>query len=40
MLTTHPRYLGIDVDTNARGADGKLNAEKVGAICGAWKAAA
>ena len=39
-LTSHPRYLGIDVDTNARGADGKLNAEKVGAICGAWKAAA
>jgi phosphoribosylanthranilate isomerase len=39
-LTSHPRYLGIDVDTNARGADGKLSAEKVGAICGAWKAAA
>jgi phosphoribosylanthranilate isomerase len=39
-LTAHPRYLGIDVDTNARGADGKLNAEKVGAICGTWKAAA
>jgi phosphoribosylanthranilate isomerase len=39
-LTSHSRYLGIDVDTNARGADGKLSAEKVGAICGAWKAAA
>jgi phosphoribosylanthranilate isomerase len=39
-LTTHPRYLGIDVDTNARGADGKVSAEKVGAICSAWKAPA
>ena len=39
-LTTHPRFLGIDVDTNARGPDGKFSAEKVGAICGAWKAAA
>jgi phosphoribosylanthranilate isomerase len=39
-LTTHPRYLGIDVDTNARGSDGKVSAEKVGAICNAWKAAA
>jgi phosphoribosylanthranilate isomerase len=39
-LTAHPRYLGIDVDTNARGADGKMSAEKVGAICNAWKASA
>jgi phosphoribosylanthranilate isomerase len=33
------RFLGIDVDTNARGADGKINAEKVAAICEAWDAA-
>jgi phosphoribosylanthranilate isomerase len=39
-LISHPRFLGIDVDTNARGADGKFSAEKVGAIRGAWKAAA
>jgi phosphoribosylanthranilate isomerase len=37
-LATHPRYLGIDVDTNARGADGKVSAERVAAICEAWKA--
>jgi len=39
-LTSHPRFLGIDVDTNARGPDGKFSAEKVGAICSSWKAAA
>ena len=39
-LATHPRYLGIDVDTNARGPDGKVSAEKVAAICEAWKAPA
>lgn len=33
------RFLGIDVDTNARGADGKINAERVAAICQAWDAA-
>jgi phosphoribosylanthranilate isomerase len=37
VLTAHPRYLGIDVDTNARGADGKVSAEKVAAIAGTWK---
>jgi phosphoribosylanthranilate isomerase len=36
-LATHPRYLGIDVDTNARGADGKVNAQKVAAITKTWK---
>jgi phosphoribosylanthranilate isomerase len=36
-LVAHPRFLGIDVDTNARGADGKVSEEKVAAICGAWK---
>jgi phosphoribosylanthranilate isomerase len=39
-LATHPRYLGIDVDTNARGSDGKVSAEKVAAICRAWKPSA
>jgi phosphoribosylanthranilate isomerase len=38
VLASHPRYLGIDVDTNARGPDGKVSAEKVAAICQAWKA--
>ena len=37
-LAEHPRYLGIDVDTNARGTDGKVSAEKVAAICQVWKA--
>lgn len=36
-LATHPRFLGIDVDTNARGADGKVSAAKVAAIGAAWK---
>jgi phosphoribosylanthranilate isomerase len=38
-LAGHPRFLGIDVDTNARGADGLLEAEKVAAISLAWKGA-
>src|SRR5262245_32040475 len=37
-LTRHPRFLGIDVDTNARGADGKVSAESVEAILRAWRA--
>ena len=36
-LAEHPRFYGIDVDTNARGADGKVSAEKVGAIIQTWK---
>lgn len=36
-LAGHPRYLGIDVDTNARGEDGKVSAERVAAIVAAWK---
>jgi phosphoribosylanthranilate isomerase len=36
-LISHPLYLGIDVDTNARGADGKIAADNVGAISAAWK---
>jgi phosphoribosylanthranilate isomerase len=37
-LTTHPRFLGIDVDTNARGADGKISGDSVEAIVRAWRA--
>jgi phosphoribosylanthranilate isomerase len=36
-LTKHPHFLGIDVDTNARGADGKVSAERVEAILHAWR---
>jgi phosphoribosylanthranilate isomerase len=36
-LAAHPRFLGIDVDTNARGSDGKVSEENVAAISGAWK---
>jgi phosphoribosylanthranilate isomerase len=39
-LSGHARYLGIDVDTNARGPDGKVSAEKVASISSAWKTAA
>jgi phosphoribosylanthranilate isomerase len=37
-LAAHPLFLGIDVDTNARGPDGKVSEENVAAICRAWKA--
>ena len=36
-LAAHPRFLGIDVDTNARTADGKISADNVQAISRAWK---
>jgi phosphoribosylanthranilate isomerase len=36
-LVTHPLFLGIDVDTNARGADGKIGADNVEAISRAWR---
>ncbi len=36
-LASHPLFLGIDVDTNARGADGRIGAEQVGAIATAWR---
>jgi hypothetical protein len=29
--------MGIDVDTNARGADGKVSGDRVEAILGAWQ---
>jgi len=36
-LAAHPRFLGIDVDTNARAADGKISPENVEAINRVWK---
>lgn len=36
-LAAHPLFLGVDVDTNARGADGKVSANNVAAITQAWK---
>jgi phosphoribosylanthranilate isomerase len=36
-LAAHPRFLGIDVDTNARDADGAISAQRVTAITRAWK---
>jgi phosphoribosylanthranilate isomerase len=36
-LAGHPRFLGVDVDTNARGADGKVSSANVAAISRAWK---
>lgn len=36
-LAAHPLFLGVDVDTNARGAEGKIDAEKVAAISRVWK---
>ena len=36
-LLAHPLFLGVDVDTNARGADGRISADNVAAITQAWK---
>jgi phosphoribosylanthranilate isomerase len=36
-LMAHPLFFGIDVDTNARGADGRVSAEPVQAILDAWR---
>lgn len=36
-LASHPMFLGIDVDTNARGPDRKIRAENVAAISHVWK---
>jgi phosphoribosylanthranilate isomerase len=36
-LAAHPLFLGIDVDTNARGSDGNVSEENVAAICRTWK---
>ena len=37
LLAAHPRFLGIDVDTNARTQDGKISPENVEAISRVWK---
>jgi phosphoribosylanthranilate isomerase len=37
QLISHPLFLGIDVDTNARGADGRIDASNVRAIARAWR---
>jgi phosphoribosylanthranilate isomerase len=37
-LAEHPRFMGVDVDTNARGADGRISAPRVDAITHAWRA--
>jgi phosphoribosylanthranilate isomerase len=36
-LAAHPRFLGVDIDTNARTVDGKISADNVQAISQAWK---
>ena len=36
-LVAHPLFLGIDVDTNARGSDGKVSDDNVEAISRTWK---
>jgi phosphoribosylanthranilate isomerase len=37
QLTKHPLFLGIDVDTNARGEDGRIDSGNVEAIARAWR---
>jgi phosphoribosylanthranilate isomerase len=37
QLTQHPLFLGIDVDTNARGAGGRIDRGNVAAIARAWR---
>jgi phosphoribosylanthranilate isomerase len=37
QLTAHPLFLGIDVDTNARGSDGRIDDGNVAAITRAWR---
>ncbi len=36
-LAAHPRFLGVDIDTNARTVDGKISPENVEAISREWK---
>jgi phosphoribosylanthranilate isomerase len=36
-IAAHPLFLGVDVDTNARDADGKIDAANVESISRAWK---
>jgi phosphoribosylanthranilate isomerase len=37
QLAAHALFLGIDVDTNARGPDGRIDSQSVGAITRAWR---
>jgi phosphoribosylanthranilate isomerase len=37
QLASHPLFLGIDVDTNARGSDGRIDSHSVEAIARAWR---
>ena len=39
-LAAHPLFLGVDVDTNARDAEGRISAERVAAITRVWKESA
>jgi phosphoribosylanthranilate isomerase len=39
-LIHHPRFLGIDVDTNARRVDGTLWPQRIEAISRAWRSCA
>jgi phosphoribosylanthranilate isomerase len=36
-LVAHPLFLGIDVDTNARGEDGRIGGDNVAAITRVWR---
>ena len=36
-LAAHPLFLGVDVDTNARDANGRISADRVAAISRVWK---
>jgi phosphoribosylanthranilate isomerase len=36
-LAAHPLFLGVDVDTNARDADGHISPDRVAAITRVWK---
>jgi phosphoribosylanthranilate isomerase len=37
QLAAHPLFFGVDVDTNARGADGRVSEDNVAAITRVWK---
>ncbi len=39
-LTAHPRFLGVDVDSAARGPSGRLEGERARAVRAAWTAPA
>ncbi len=37
LLTRHRQFFGIDVDTNARGEDGRFSVDRIAAIQRAWR---